>query len=297
MPRPNQSLPQREREICDRVAYIRKEIAKWSQPDLTKAAGITHHQLAGIEYKRSPLRYSIAIFLCHHFNVSQRWLALGVLPIQPRYDIRMDYSVMVKPNSLFSEVFDGWLDEGTKRIELAWIKELGEGKFRSGNFNELNLQVLQMPERAYANGAMRSAISLVGQMSSWLPDDLKLFYSDCIFNADRAFRSKYAKQIASVLPPSERDEFQKSCNSAKSDLTNASTFGSIATVKELWPALKKRLQSATAETGKKSELAEFLGVDLTMVSRWLADKKSAREPGAEYTLQLLHWVEQQERQK
>jgi hypothetical protein len=83
----------------------------------------------------------------------------------------------------------------------------------------------------------------------------------------------------------------------KKDLTKTATSISIAGVKPLWPALKQRLQTATAKTGKKSELAKFLKVDLTRVSQWLTDKKSAREPGAEYTLLMLHWVEQQGRQK
>lgn len=80
----------------------------------------------------------------------------------------------------------------------------------------------------------------------------------------------------------------------KNDLTETLTQPIVEVVKPLWPALKKRLQSATAETGKKSELANFLKLDLTRVSQWLTDGKSAREPGAEYALQMLHWVEHQE---
>jgi len=64
----------------------------------------------------------------------------------------------------------------------------------------------------------------------------------------------------------------------------------------LWPKLKKRLQNATQKPGEKSKLAEFLGVELIRVSQWLSDsKKTTREPGAEYALQMLRWVEQQER--
>ncbi len=85
--------------------------------------------------------------------------------------------------------------------------------------------------------------------------------------------------------------------SLKLDLTETLTQSNIADVKPLWPALKRRLQSATSETGKKTELAKFLKLDLTRVSQWLTDSKSSREPGAEYALQMLHWVEQQERQK
>ncbi len=77
------------------------------------------------------------------------------------------------------------------------------------------------------------------------------------------------------------------------ELTQTATYDNIAGVNDLWPALKRQLQSATAKTGKKSELAKFLHVDLTRVSQWLTDKKSAREPGAEYALQMQAWVREQ----
>jgi hypothetical protein len=60
------------------------------------------------------------------------------------------------------------------------------------------------------------------------------------------------------------------------------------------PKLLERLNKATSERGKKTALANFLGVSLAMVSQWLSGK---REPGGETTLKLLHWVEQQERKK
>jgi hypothetical protein len=53
------------------------------------------------------------------------------------------------------------------------------------------------------------------------------------------------------------------------------------------------LNRLTKESGKKTELAEFLGAPLTSVSRWLSGE---REPGGETTLRLFHWVKQQERQ-
>jgi hypothetical protein len=66
-------------------------------------------------------------------------------------------------------------------------------------------------------------------------------------------------------------------------------------VKAHWPLLKRRLQQATAESGEKSRLAEFLKVKLASVSQWLTDSDNAREPGAETTLRMLYWVEQEER--
>ena len=86
----------------------------------------------------------------------------------------------------------------------------------------------------------------------------------------------------------------------KTELTDAATYGKLSAVKAQLPSLLDRLNRATSESGKMSELADYLGkvtgksVPLASVSRWLSGK---REPGGEITLMLLHWVERQERQK
>jgi DNA-binding XRE family transcriptional regulator len=60
------------------------------------------------------------------------------------------------------------------------------------------------------------------------------------------------------------------------------------------PKLILRLKKATAERGKKSELAKWLGVHRQSVTDWLTGKQ---EPGGETALRMLQWVEQQERQQ
>ena len=77
-------------------------------------------------------------------------------------------------------------------------------------------------------------------------------------------------------------------------LTHTATSAKLSTVKAQLPSLLERLNRATNESGRMSALAEFLGVPLASVSRWLSGK---REPGGEITLKMLHWVKQQERQK
>ena len=77
-------------------------------------------------------------------------------------------------------------------------------------------------------------------------------------------------------------------------LTDVPSIGNVEGVKAKLPTLLKRLNEATRERGTKTELAKFMGVPLSKVSQWLSGKY---EPSGETTLQLLHWVEQQERQK
>jgi transcriptional regulator with XRE-family HTH domain len=83
-------------------------------------------------------------------------------------------------------------------------------------------------------------------------------------------------------------------NLSKNPVDNVSESDNNTGVKLTLPDLLERLKKATEERGKKSELAKFLDVRLVQVSQWLSGD---REPGGKITLQMLQWVEQQERQK
>ena len=78
------------------------------------------------------------------------------------------------------------------------------------------------------------------------------------------------------------------------ELTIAAESLTTDGVKPVMPSLIQRLKRATKERGQKSALAKWLGVHRQCVADWLSGKQS---PGGEYTLQLLKWVELQERQK
>ncbi|MEX2580846.1 MAG: hypothetical protein WD342_17435 [Verrucomicrobiales bacterium] len=58
-------------------------------------------------------------------------------------------------------------------------------------------------------------------------------------------------------------------------------------------ALRARVEAVCArERGRKSRLAEYLGVRPHMITEWLAGK----QPGAEYTLGIVEWVDGRERE-
>ena len=67
----------------------------------------------------------------------------------------------------------------------------------------------------------------------------------------------------------------------------------IYRVKHSLPNLLDRLRKSTRQHGRKAALAKFLGANSVSVSQWLSGN---REPGGQTTLQMLNWVEQQERQ-
>ena len=58
--------------------------------------------------------------------------------------------------------------------------------------------------------------------------------------------------------------------------------------------LLSRAKKAVQQRGKKKELSVFMNVAPPRISEWLSGQK---EPRGEHTLQLLQWVENQERQQ
>ena len=78
----------------------------------------------------------------------------------------------------------------------------------------------------------------------------------------------------------------------KMEVDTITGYSNTPAVKSEIERLVARLKRATAQPGKKAELARFMDVQPPRVSEWL----SGQEPGGEYALRLLKWVEQQERQ-
>jgi transcriptional regulator with XRE-family HTH domain len=298
MPKQNKSMTAREQEICERALFVRKEVAKWSQPALARELGITQHQLAGVEYRRAPLRYKMAIFLCSRFNINQRWLASGVLPIQPMFDVPMEYSYLVKPNSVFSRVFDGWLDEPTKRIEDGLIKMVGEEDFRAGNFDSAILSDFPQIDAIPSQAMVVIVKKRIGSLMNRLPEDLLMEYAKTLLLANKSFQTKFRKQLEQLSPPAERRFIELAAqnkgtalagckpivDSSPTGLILPAVSSEIPTWKQIITALKR----LTNVPGAKSKLAMELKTSRQNVNKWLS---GAGAPSAELTLEVFRWVE------
>jgi predicted transcriptional regulator len=87
-------------------------------------------------------------------------------------------------------------------------------------------------------------------------------------------------------------------DASKSDLTKDSLKSNSLDVKSELEKLIARVKRQASKPGAKAELARFLEVDPPRITEWLHDDpESRKEPGGQYTLRLLKWVEQQERKK
>ena len=325
-------IPKRELDICGRLRFAREEVSGLTQAKCAGQIGLDRTTLANYEMQRTPLRYEVALRFCRQFIISEEWLATGrhdlfhaegkargvvsglhaedlknfdnIISIRHCLDLLSDHAALhIKPGSLFSVAYDITLAAryGELVKEWFWVPRIVFSDVDETDLAANYLKVIH--ERQFAmlrNEALRRSLK---PPHLWRPYLLHVFNCSQWIFAKMVARSLSREVLASpdFLRETIREFLPESGDygdGQKKELTKtASTPSLTGEVKNQWPELKRRLQETTAKAGQKSKLADFLRMDLTRVSQWLTPAKSAREPGAEYALQMLRWVEQQERHK
>ena len=272
----NSPLPQREMEICQRFREARLAL-RWKQPDLADELRVPRSRLANYEYAKAPVKFLLGYAFCKLLNISLRWLATGKMPKQPFTPIAPSLLNEINTKSQFSAIYDGRISS----LVEARLKELANDAgvpIESLGKNQLVIDQRRLGVSA-AESHLYNVVELIQQFAADMADDEKLAF---------AFKLERESFAFGLELPQIR---------VKYNLSNKATSAKNEGVKNQWQELKRRIQKAVSKPGSKSTLAKFLGVDLTQLSKWLTDSKAAREPGAEYTLQMLRWVTEQERQK
>lgn len=293
-------FPQRERDICNRVRLLREQL-KLSRVQFGGIVGIDSALLANYEQCKARLNYDAARRIIKTFGVHPKWLASGEPPqISPGHLVPHPEILGVGVRAAFSEVFDekfkGSLtleieaDDDHRRLHLEWqFKHWIERWLEEVPAERLDWLANTL---AHVDFLQRSSAQQDG------PDNIK----------HRVSRLAQKRPFLNEIVPLVTAHFarvasQKAADAGKptgliNDLTDSSeSFKGIAHVKiaSQWPELKRRLQKATEAVGAKPALAKVLNVDPTQISQWLSESKSAREPGGDYALRMLKWVELQER--
>ena len=298
MPKRSGKINRREREIGARLKEFREAI-RWSQADFAERLGLTRNQLAAIEYGSTPLRYETAWQVRRLFGVSVAWL-WGEGMTRPQ-DVSEDAELPlpedpgVPKKSLLTEVFKSFykLEDDTpsapsakeKAIRKVRLPEL-DVKHRTFLLlvvtNELHNWLARVPE-GYTVDFCDKLSALAKSYLEALPAEV-----------DSVWQARYDALVWAEVQSRAAKQAAAWGTDQKKELTDAATSSKTFPVKTQLPGLLERLKKATATPGKKTELAGFLKAPLASVSRWLAGE---REPGGEVALQLLRWVEQQERKK
>lgn len=279
-------VPQREKDIGNRIRQFRRLIVI-SRVGLAKELNVGLPRLASYEIGAVPVPYHFAKLLDYTFGLNYEWLATGngeprdSIPVRPEVEIKI-------PNKwAFSKVFDEFI-----KPNLAEKKKQPEPLLQKhiANLKGIKASYLRGVGIDKASTIKAMMAGVFGAMLEQLPPHLYWSYYRKLLSSTDEFHLEHITEIAQAAEL----ETMLSEEREKINLTTVSESDNIRGVKDKLPSLLKRLKVATAQRGKKSELAKFLGVSLVQVSQWLTGD---REPGGETTLRLLHWVEQQERQK
>jgi transcriptional regulator with XRE-family HTH domain len=267
-------MNKRERQICSRLKELRERLDQ-SQRNFSVLLGIGRDQLASIEYGRTPLRSGLALTVAAATGCNLQWLAegsgpqLGPLPSP-------DLTAQIPSRSLFSKTWDTRLKVLFRAGSNVVGKNPVAGSFVGG---------AGVPN--YLNEEMSGILN-------FLPPEFHPNFFAYITKAGRDFIK--VNRAAIIELNAKRG---KSKTDTENQCLTKKTSGLKFTgeVKNQWPALKRDIQKAVSAPGKRTILAKFLGVGLDQLSKWLADKKFAREPGAEYALRMQFWVRHPELQK
>jgi transcriptional regulator with XRE-family HTH domain len=267
------------------------------QTEFARRAGVNWRAYSNYELGRAKVTYALASVLGMTFDLNLLWLAEGVgrmtgfvaLPeaitsrIEEKASFWWVYNDILKPHvESYSQVVKDVEGLNADLLSLA----RGETPLPPGHSKgKLRGFFILQKEWLPAQRLRAAHLRALGEKLSQSADDI-----DFAVKESEQFHRTHRENPSA--PPGDVKGGRKKV------LTDAASGFSVADVKAQLPSLLERLRKATAETGKKSELAEFLArvtganVPLASVSRWLAGE---REPGGEITLLLLRWVEQQER--
>lgn len=126
-------LPENEKEICWRLASIRR-LRGLSQAELAQRVGITRNQIANIEAKRVSLKFGIAMDICKTIDVSPQWLFDGSGPQKRRVESKDPVSGESLEIHARSETFSGiWAAFGEHFLHItAWPERLVAGQGNEG---------------------------------------------------------------------------------------------------------------------------------------------------------------------
>ena len=275
-------VPERERQIGRRLREFRLS-TKLSQVAVGQLLGIDANRLSSYEHGRVPIPYAVATAFCREFGVNPAWLASGAQPMHSYAMISHRLADEIAERARFSEVFDSVLAPSFGKHQEA-LQQFTGGDFSGAAVEEFSEAAI--PSIGHIRPAEVAQL-VAGHVATALaksPPHLYQALYSALCQAIRAYEASHQEAIGQfglVARPGR----------GKVSLDSVTLNGDSEAVQLTLSALLKRLNRATLPTGKKAELADFLGVPRQRVSEWLSGK---REPGGETTLKLLNWVQGQE---
>jgi DNA-binding transcriptional regulator YiaG len=273
-------------------------------------SGLDASLLRSYECARSQLNYGAAFKVIVAFGINPEWLATGKGRWWLSVPIPSPKELGVGARTPYSKIYEKYLAKTVAESTEIWKSRPPPDPL------PLRINAAEPRERLMAEAQM---VNWIKRLILCLPDSsLEAFLNFLYLEGTKRARSfppdtkdLFEKRVAAMdfarahleaLKKSAPDEYPSIATPVnapvgpcrKKDLTNKVDSLTSNDVKPVLPKLIQRLKDGTKERGRKLELAMWLGVHRQCVTDWLSGKQ---EPGGEIALRLLHWVEQQERQK
>jgi transcriptional regulator with XRE-family HTH domain len=277
--RARKPVPDREVQICRRLREVR-ELLRLTQKEFAAEVGIKPERLASYEQGRAPLRFDLALRICRQFIISEKWLATGKGDRRLGMDLTGEGAALHVPaDASFGKAYDDYLVHPYEAIYQ-----------QQGDKLRINLKPADR-ETYYRNLLLMLLDKWRSRLTS---EEMAILFTGLVGTgaAIMAAGIREGKLPAFMRPRDENGIAGSGAGLEKKMLTEAATSGKLPSVKSQLDNLLAALNRLTRKSGKKTELARFLGAPLASVSRWLSGE---REPGGETTLKMLNWVRQQER--
>jgi transcriptional regulator with XRE-family HTH domain len=290
VPKASGLINEHERQIAARVRQVRNSI-RFSQSEFADVLGETLNRIASIEYARTPLTVPVADKIAGKFNVNLKWLKTGVGNMKPSIGSFLIFLPQTKPSTLLSQADVDALEAKSSaliKFNILGLEVAVEGEIAlpKGKKQKEMLQIFhdyfddefnRLPHHGRQK-LMALALRTVAKFSTdWMRGD------------EQTPGENISMKLLPAIMAMETDLFKG--EEKEFELTHLPTSNKKDAVNH-WHRLKAQIQKATEIPGGRSMLAKFLGTDLTQISRWLS--KTGPEPGADYTLKMLQWVQERE---
>lgn len=153
---------------------------------MARELGISRVRLASYEHARAPVRFWLARQITERFDINQRWLAEGKLPIKPRIPFNSSLEDQIPQRELFSAVYQRFLKFGVERR----LSFLAAGA-NTGIKISFPTPVLSLSASVFRNAIQRT----IESGSARIP---KLLYSDFLIALAQAFLDFEQKHKAEI---------------------------------------------------------------------------------------------------
>jgi transcriptional regulator with XRE-family HTH domain len=275
----NKAIGNRLRAFRERLRIPRSRFAV--------AIGFGSERMASYESGRAPLPYAVFVAIAKNFQINPFWLA-GSAEQPFEWDETIEYpsidSLNAHTNATFLEVFNGPIATLMARENIPPRKEIVIRQMRAKRFEAWIKTAFRDVPSEFLNILNDDVSKALLQIFKRLPseDANRRFQRQIAYKTGG--KSRMVKRVGTLVE-----------SISLLDLTQMLITPTSDGVQNQWHRLKSRILKATENPGGKSILAKFLDVDLTQLSRWLS--KSGPEPGADYTLKMLQWVQERESQQ